>query len=518
MPARKHTLAITFFATQFAGLVASVQAQDSWSPEPFVAKASIRSLRDASVPQLGSNSLRNNAPAATNTAITQNAQPSNSLRGDSANGNGAVVLRWKQVKNSTPTAPAVKLTSHEAFHNDNSVQLAQFQAPPALNQPGGAAVPQVDVEPPALPQNNSPFRAPVQGNGGNKSLLFPKQNELQVAPEQNVIPPATQPRAIVPAQPDALQMPDANSAVEEFTEQLPLNQSVKPSPFPKPNERNSLDKSNGSNGNGLNGNSSRSKRNSPSDLEPPSKIFEDANAEEDFPPSTGGVNRLDQSCDDVRSRALAADINKIELDVSPEYGTGPKDIVSPEERRAAFSKRSPQRVWYDFTGQRLAEGRLVDLKNDEIIIEGRDGMLYNLAIRELSDPDSAYVFDAWGLPVTCTLGQQQLAVRNYVPTTVAWKASNLCHKPLYFEDVQLERYGHEFGPIIQPALSTVHFFKDVAFLPYKMGIHPMKECQYSLGYYRPGSCAPWTIDPVPLSLRGALYQGAAITGAAAILP
>ena len=51
-----------------------------------------------------------------------------------------------------------------------------------------------------------------------------------------------------------------------------------------------------------------------------------------------------------------------------------------------------------------------------------------------------------------------------------WKASGLCHKPLYFEDVQLERYGHSWNPVVQPFMSAAHFFVSVPLLPYKMGL------------------------------------------------
>ena len=89
---------------------------------------------------------------------------------------------------------------------------------------------------------------------------------------------------------------------------------------------------------------------------------------------------------------------------------------------------------------------------------------------------------------------------------------------LYFEQIQLERYGHTAGPWSQPFLSGGHFILNIATLPYKMGMHPMNECQYSLGYYRPGSCAPWLISPVPLSLQGAASQAGAIFGGGALFP
>jgi hypothetical protein len=94
----------------------------------------------------------------------------------------------------------------------------------------------------------------------------------------------------------------------------------------------------------------------------------------------------------------------------------------------------------------------------------------------------------------------------------------LCHKPLYFEEVGLERYGHTMGPFLEPVHSGAHFFLNVAFLPYKMGINPPHECQYALGYYRPGNCAPWLVPPVPISLRGALLEGAAAVGLVYLFP
>jgi hypothetical protein len=101
---------------------------------------------------------------------------------------------------------------------------------------------------------------------------------------------------------------------------------------------------------------------------------------------------------------------------------------------------------------------------------------------------------------------------------MTWKASELMHKPLYFEEVALERYGHTAGPIWQPVISSGHFFANIAVMPYKMGIHPMTECQYALGYYRPGNCAPWQLPAVPLSGRGALYQAKVVTGSVFLLP
>ena len=122
-------------------------------------------------------------------------------------------------------------------------------------------------------------------------------------------------------------------------------------------------------------------------------------------------------------------------------------------------------------------------------------------------------------PFECAIDDgQQFSGRCWEQTTYMWKASAMCHKPLYFEDEQLERYGHSFSPCFQPFVSGAHFFLTLPVLPYCMGVEPPCECIYALGYYRPGSCAPYMCNPIPLSPRGALLQAGAVTGAAAVLP
>lgn len=93
----------------------------------------------------------------------------------------------------------------------------------------------------------------------------------------------------------------------------------------------------------------------------------------------------------------------------------------------------------------------------------------------------------------------------------------LAHQPLRFEDENLERYGHHAG-VLQPAVSTVKFFGRLPVLPYLMGATPHRECRYTLGYYRPGDCAPHYFSRPRLSWRGALNQAAATTGAVFVIP
>jgi hypothetical protein len=121
-------------------------------------------------------------------------------------------------------------------------------------------------------------------------------------------------------------------------------------------------------------------------------------------------------------------------------------------------------------------------------------------------------------PYECSLSSDQFVPRQWEQTIYTWKASGLCHKPLYFEDGRLERYGHSWGPYAQPFVSGAHFFTTLPVLPYKMGLKSPTECVYALGHYRPGSCAPYTIDPIPFTWRAALFEVGAVAGAVAIFP
>lgn len=122
-------------------------------------------------------------------------------------------------------------------------------------------------------------------------------------------------------------------------------------------------------------------------------------------------------------------------------------------------------------------------------------------------------------PFVCSVDDGSLFTpREWAEVTFMWKASALCHKPLYFEDVHLERYGHSWGPVAQPIVSGAHFFTRFPVLPYCMGLKAPNECVYTLGHYRPGNCAPYMIDPIPFTWRAALFETAGVFGVIGILP
>jgi hypothetical protein len=99
-----------------------------------------------------------------------------------------------------------------------------------------------------------------------------------------------------------------------------------------------------------------------------------------------------------------------------------------------------------------------------------------------------------------------------------WSAAKSYHYPLYFEEVNLERYGYQCHPLAQPFVSGAHFFLTVPTLPYQMTVHPPKECIYTLGHYRPGSCAPWQRNRLPWDPRAAAVEAGVVVGLVFLIP
>ncbi|QDV82849.1 hypothetical protein [Planctomycetes bacterium TBK1r] len=98
-----------------------------------------------------------------------------------------------------------------------------------------------------------------------------------------------------------------------------------------------------------------------------------------------------------------------------------------------------------------------------------------------------------------------------------WAAPNTFSHPLYFEDRMLERHGHQRYPCLQPFVSGGRFLAQAVSLPYLTAIAPPSECQYSLGYYRAGSCVPALKQRPPYQRKAVVSQATAVGVATAIL-
>jgi len=210
-------------------------------------------------------------------------------------------------------------------------------------------------------------------------------------------------------------------------------------------------------------------------------------------------------CDKIRRLRAEDSIRKISLNITPLFKPDAAGDIDLQKEQAKGLKKVTSRSWTNRQGAIVANGRFENYIDGRVVVMTDDGHRQRIPFYSLSDTDMCYVDAWWGLPTECTVGDVAYCGRNFCPTTFTWKASALCHKPLYFEERALERYGHSNGRIRQPLVSAAHFFLNLATVPYQMGLHPPFECQYALGYYRPGSCAPWMVPAIPLHSRLFLY-------------
>lgn len=128
-------------------------------------------------------------------------------------------------------------------------------------------------------------------------------------------------------------------------------------------------------------------------------------------------------------------------------------------------------------------------------------------------------FGEWTSPswdVTC------VAPRFY-SRDVVWAAPAVFHRPLYFEQPNVERYGHHVscglgGDCLQSAICAAHFFATVPLLPCRVGSQPCMDHEYVLGCYRPGSCNPHQLVRPKCTLRGMALQGLYTTGVVFFVP
>lgn len=108
--------------------------------------------------------------------------------------------------------------------------------------------------------------------------------------------------------------------------------------------------------------------------------------------------------------------------------------------------------------------------------------------------------------------------RHFATTNYQWVASDLHSKPLYFEDIALERYGQQYPVGVQPFVSIGRFGFQVLALPYKMALDPVDRDIYALGHYRPGDCPPEIEYRIPWNAKAAMTAAGVYTGIVFLVP
>lgn len=107
--------------------------------------------------------------------------------------------------------------------------------------------------------------------------------------------------------------------------------------------------------------------------------------------------------------------------------------------------------------------------------------------------------------------------RHFPESKAVEAASYVVYNPLYFQQINTERYGWELG-VFQPLVGTAQFYGDVLLFPYKVAVNPPWACEANAGYALPGDAEPLRFLTPPFSWRGVAGEVGAAVGGAAIFP
>jgi hypothetical protein len=99
--------------------------------------------------------------------------------------------------------------------------------------------------------------------------------------------------------------------------------------------------------------------------------------------------------------------------------------------------------------------------------------------------------------------------RNWPVLTEVAEPPYVCYRRLYFEQINLERYGWDFC-LLTPFLAQGKFYFDLVTLPYHAGTDLFRRYECNSGYPLPGDPVPFMIYKPELSLTGAAFEVAKV--------
>lgn len=211
-------------------------------------------------------------------------------------------------------------------------------------------------------------------------------------------------------------------------------------------------------------------------------------------------------------------------------GTGAEPPLTPEQRvDRAITAPNPAVVFQMQTDQELfsreVPGLLKDTIKNQIEKLNRDEQEgYRQRLEEYrKDPAGKdppippptvqdFVVNLEGIP----LSNWVVMKPGYVPHRALLEPGYVVHRRLLFEEKNSERYGWELG-MAQPFISAAYFYKDVLLWPSHL-MSTRERYDTSAGKCLAGSPVPYYLYPPQLTVRGGLWQAAAVIGVVMLVP
>lgn len=107
--------------------------------------------------------------------------------------------------------------------------------------------------------------------------------------------------------------------------------------------------------------------------------------------------------------------------------------------------------------------------------------------------------------------------RRFYPTRLEVAPYYVCHGRLYFQQINLERYGWGLGAF-GPLLSGMKFLYDFVSWPYHLATEPCRRFEYNTGWCLPGDPVPLLLYPLHVSPTGFVAEVGTILTLVAVFP
>jgi hypothetical protein len=107
--------------------------------------------------------------------------------------------------------------------------------------------------------------------------------------------------------------------------------------------------------------------------------------------------------------------------------------------------------------------------------------------------------------------------RQFYPTRMEVAPYYLCHGRLYFQQINVERYGWDLG-VYAPLISGLAFLYDFVTLPYHLATEPCRHFEYNTGWCLPGDPVPLLLYPLHVSPTGFVAEVGTILTLVAVFP
>ncbi len=115
------------------------------------------------------------------------------------------------------------------------------------------------------------------------------------------------------------------------------------------------------------------------------------------------------------------------------------------------------------------------------------------------------------------ISTREYQLRKWTPMKLEVAPYYVCHGRLYFQQINAERYGWDFG-VFAPLVSGSKFLYDFVTWPYHLAVEPCRRFDYNTGMCLPGDPVPLLLYPLHPNATGFVAEVGTVLTLVAVFP